>query len=290
MTISILSLHTYPVKSCAGITHTKVAISQSGLFLDRQWVIVDGNGVFLTQRQHAKMALIQPALQKGDLTLSAPGVPDVLVSWLTNTAEPTQVPVRIWAADTLGFDEGDAVANWLTRFLGLPCRLLRVHPEAERYASLEHVQNWRAKHGDLMPDFPARHRFGFADAFPFLITNQRSLDELNRRLQAKGQAAVPMNRFRPNIVLQGLDAYEEDYLASIKVGRMTLAQVKRCARCPIPNIDQATALSASEPGLTLAGHRQFPEGVLFGVNAVVAGAGVGATLSVGDQVEAEFDF
>src|SRR3546814_3456640 len=68
-----------------------------------------------------------------------------------------------------------------------------------RYASLEHVQNWRAKHGDLMPDFPARHRFGFADAFPFLITNQRSLDELNRRLQAKGQAAVPMNRFRPNI-------------------------------------------------------------------------------------------
>ncbi|NYT84559.1 MOSC domain-containing protein [Pollutimonas harenae] len=290
MTISILSLHTYPVKSCAGIDHAKVAVSQSGLFLDRQWVIVDGNGVFLTQRQHAKMALIQPAIQQGDLTLSAPGMPDILVPWLTDTAEPAQVPVRIWAADTLGFDEGDVVANWLAAFLGLPCRLLRVHPEAERYASLKHVQNWRAKHGELMPDFPARHRFGFADGFPFLIANQGSLDELNQRLQAKRLDAVPMNRFRPNIVLQGLEPYEEDYLASIKVGRMTLAQVKRCARCPIPNIDQATALPADEPGLTLAEYRQFPEGLLFGVNAVVAGASVGSTLSAGDLVEAEFDF
>ncbi len=289
MTISILSLHTYPVKSCAGITHTQSPISQGGLPFDRQWVIVNGNGVFLTQRQHAKMALIQPALHNGDLTLSSPGMPDVLVPWLTDTAEPTQVPVRIWAADTLGFDEGDTVANWLTRFLGLPCRLLRVHPEAQRYASLEHVQNWRAKHSDLIPNFPVQHRFGFADGFPFLITNQGSLDELNRLLQAKGQAPVPMNRFRPNIVLQGLDAYEEDYLASLTVGLSTFALVKRCARCPIPNIDQATALSANEPGLTLAEHRQFPEGVLFGVNAVVACESAGATLQVGELAKAEFD-
>lgn len=289
MTISILSLHTYPVKSCAGIAHTQIRISQSGLLFDRQWVIVDGNGVFMTQRQHARMALIQPALQNGDLTLSAPGMPDIMVSWLIDTAEPAQIPVRIWAADTLGFDEGDAVAGWLTGFLGLPCRLLRVHPEAERIASLEHVQKWRLKHGDLLPDFPARHRFGFADGFPFLITNQGSLDELNRRLEAKGQAPVPMNRFRPNIVLQGLEAYEEDYLAGVKVGQFTFALVKRCARCPIPNIDQATAATASEPGLTLAEHRQFPEGVLFGVNAVVAGANAGASLRVGDQAEPEFD-
>src|SRR5690606_23027260 len=123
----------------------------------------------------------------------------------------------------------------------------------------------------------------------FLIANQASLDDLNQRLQAKGQAPVPMNRFRPNIVLQGLDPYEEDYLACIKIGRLTLAVVKRCARCPIPNIDQSTAMSASEPGLTLAEYRQFPEGVLFGVNAVVAGAGVGASLHTGDQAEAEFD-
>src|SRR5690606_33930022 len=96
MTVSIFSLHTYPVKSCAGLDHTQVSISQSGLFLDRQWVIVDGNGVFMTQRQHAKMALIQPALQKSDLTLSAPGMPELFVPWLTDTPEPAAVPVRIW--------------------------------------------------------------------------------------------------------------------------------------------------------------------------------------------------
>ncbi|NYT58511.1 MOSC domain-containing protein [Alcaligenaceae bacterium] len=287
MSLSILSLHTYPVKSCAGIDHTRVAISQGGLFLDRQWVIVDDKGVFLTQRQHARMALIQPSLHNSDLTLSAPGMPDLEVPWLRDTG--AALPVRIWAADTLGLDEGDDAANWLSGFLGLGCRLLRVHPQAERLASLRHVNAWRSKHSEQEPDFPEQHRFGFADGFPILIANQESLDELNRRLQAKGQAPVPMNRFRPNIVLQGLDAYEEDYLASIKVGRMTLAQVKRCARCPIPNIDQATALSASEPGLTLAEHRQFPEGVLFGVNAVVAGTREGDTLSAGDPVQAEFD-
>lgn len=287
MSISIFSLHTYPVKSCAGLDHSRISLSQGGLFLDRQWVIVDGNGVFLTQRQHARMALIQPALHNHDLTLSAPGMPDLLVPWLRGTGTP--VPVRIFAADTLGLDEGDDAANWLSGFLGLGCRLLRVHPQAERLASLKHVQNWRARHADTQPDFPEHHRFGFADGFPFLIANRGSLDELNRRLQAKGLAPVPMNRFRPNIVLQGLDAYEEDYLASVTVGRLTFAQVKRCARCPIPNIDQATAQIAPEPGLTLAEHRQFPEGVLFGVNAVVAGVREDDSLSVGEQVQVEFE-
>lgn len=289
MTVSILSLHSYPVKSCAGIDHDQAGISQSGLRLDRQWVIVDGKGLFMTQRGHARMALIQPGFQADDLVLRAPGLPAIIVPWLTHTSEPAQVPVRIWQSDTLGFDEGDEVANWLSGFLGLPCRLLRVHPEAERVASLQHVEGWRQKHGDAGAGFPLRHRFGFADGFPFLVANQGSLDELNRRLGAKGQAPVPMNRFRPNIVLQGLEAYEEDYLSGMRVGNMEFAFVKRCARCPIPNIDQSTGLSADEPGITLAQHRLFPEGVLFGVNAVVAGAGAGATLRVGEEAEPEFD-
>jgi uncharacterized protein YcbX len=162
-----------------------------------------------------------------------------------------------------------------------------VHPAADRIASLQYVNAWRRKHQELAPDFPARHPFGFADSFPFLVANQGSLDELNRQLQSKGEAAVPMNRFRPNIVLQGLDAYEEDYIASLRIGKMVFALVKRCARCPIPNIDQSTAVSAAEPGITLAAQRRFAEGVLFGVNAVVAGANTGAYLRAGDLVEAE---
>src|SRR5690606_25349154 len=102
----------------------------------------------------------------------------------------------------------------------------------------DHVNAWLARHKDLAPHFPAQHIFGFADGFPYLVANQASLDALNQRLQAKGLPPVPMNRFRPNIVIQGLPAYEEDYLAGMRVGDTTFAFVKRCARCPIPNIDQ----------------------------------------------------
>lgn len=290
MTVTVLSLHTYPVKSLAGITHQESGVSQSGLLMDRQWVVVDGRGVFMTQRQTPRMALIKPRFEGADLVLEAPGQASVVVPWLTETSEPAKVPVKIWRSDTLGFDEGDGVANWLASFLGQPCRLLRVHPEAERMASLEHINDWRVRHAQASPDFPARHLFGFADGFPFLVTNQASLDELNRRLLKKGVDPVGMERFRPNIVVKGIEAYEEDYLAGMRVGRMTFAFVKRCTRCTIPNIDPATADSAQEPGLTLAEHRQSLEGVLFGVNAVVAGAKVGSRLQVGDTFEPDFDF
>jgi len=290
MSVSILSLHTYPVKSCASIDHDCVDIAQGGLCNDRQWVIVDGRGVFMTQRQYAKMALIRPRFDSaGSLILNAPGMPAFEIPARNTADHAAAVDVRIWRSDTLGLDEGDAAADWLSAFLQTSCRLLRVHPQAQRAASPEHIDAWLARHGELAPAVPERHIFGFADGFPFLVANQASLDALNQRLQAKGLAPVPMNRFRPNIVIQGLDAYEEDYLAGMRIGGMTFAFVKRCARCPIPNIDQATAVQADEPGITLAEFRQFPDGVLFGVNAVVGGADAEASLRVGDMVEPEFD-
>lgn len=288
MSLTILSLHSYPVKSCAGITHTEIGLTQAGLSFDRNWVIVDRQGVFMTQRQYAKMALIQPALAGGTLTLTAPEMSAFALAPAPDTPAPPPVSVRIFGSDTLGLDEGDAVALWLSAFMGAPCRLLRVHPLADRVASHDYVNAWRRKHHDDAPGFPADHVFGFADGFPFLVANQASLDELNQQLLNKGQPSIPMNRFRPNIVVQGLDAYEEDFLASIRVGDLTFAFVKRCARCPIPNIDQATAVSSPEPALTLSAYRRFAEGILFGVNAVVAGAGAGSRLRAGDTVEPEF--
>src|SRR5690606_4376054 len=114
MTVTILGLYSYPVKSCAGIAHTESAISQSGLHMDRQWVIVNERGVFMTQRQYPRMALIKPSLHGRDLSLSAAGMPTLAISWLTNTSEPPKVDVRIWHSDTLGFDEGDEAAAWLS--------------------------------------------------------------------------------------------------------------------------------------------------------------------------------
>ncbi len=287
MPVTVLSLHSYPVKSCAGLTHDQALITQAGLNFDRNWVIVDEYGIFMTQRTCARMALIQPALDAQTLTLSAPGVPAINVPLQAPVALPAKVHVRIWSADTLGYDEGDTVAQWLGQFLNLPCRLLRVHPSAARIASVEHVDAWRSKHQELAPGFAARHQFAFADGFPFLVTNQGSLDELNGQLQDRGQPAVNMNRFRPSIVVQGLEPYEEDYLSGMRIGSLRFAFVTPCARCPIPNIDPATAISADEPGRTLAARRSFAAGVLFGVNAVVDG--IGRQLKTGDLVEPEFD-
>lgn len=288
MSVTVSHLYSYPVKSCAGLAHRASPILSSGLPFDRRWVIVDKDGVFMTQRTVARMALIQPGLDTGQLTLDAPGMPALHVPRAPDDRTPVAVAVRIWRSDTLAADEGAEASAWLSAFLGQPCRLLREHPDAARLASPEHVNRWIEKNADWAPGFPAQHAFAFADSFPFLIASQTSLDELNEQLRAKRQRPVPMNRFRPNIVLQGLDAYEEDYLTGLRINGMTFAFVKRCARCPIPNIDQATAVSADEPGLTLAAHRTFPEGVLFGVNAVIATSAV-AAIDIGDVATPEYD-
>lgn len=288
MTISILSLHTYPVKSCAGITHTQIGVSESGLLFDRQWVVVADNGRFLTQRSHPRMALVQPVLDDTALFLDAPEMPTLRISLRKPGPQPDSVPIRIWSSDTLGCDEGNTAAHWFSDYLGLGCRLYRVHRDARRLASPERIAGWLARRPDI-DDFPREHAFGFADAFPFLLASQASLDDLNQRLAAKGLPAVAMSRFRPNIVLNGLDPYEEDYISSLQVDAMTFALVKRCPRCPIPNIDPLTAGVGHEPMKTLAGYRGSEDGILFGVNAVVRGAGSGAVLSVGDRVKAVHD-
>jgi uncharacterized protein YcbX len=288
MPFAIASLHSYPVKSCAGLTHQQATITPGGLENDRHWVIVDQYGIFMTQRTYPRMALVRPRVEDGILTLSAPGMPDITVPRPTPDAARA-VPVRIWAADTLGADEGDTVAQWLSDFLGTPCRLLREHPDARRIASPDHVDTWIDKHGEWEQGFSHEHRFGFADGFPFLVTSQSSLDELNRQLLDKSAAPITMNRFRPNIVVDGLDAYDEDHLIGMRIGGLAFAFVKACARCPIPNIDPATAAVGIEPGPTLKAHRMFPQGMLFGVNAVMTGA-EHATVRVGDDVEPEFSF
>lgn len=290
MTVTIHSLYTYPVKSCAGVPHRTIAVAEAGLAYDRHWVIVDAQGVFMTQRQYPRMVLIRPEPAVDGLWLRAPGQASCFVP-LPPKGAPA-VPVKIFRADTLGADQGGEAARWLSAFLGIPCRLLHVHARAQRPASPEHVARWLDRHTDWPQPFsaPGQHQFAFADGFPFLVTNLRSLDALNEQLHAGGHPPVDMIRFRPNIVLDGLEAYEEDYLAGFRAARMAFAFVKACARCPIPNVDPATGQTAEEPGRTLARHRQFEQGVLFGLNAIVSVAQSQERLSVGDTFEPEYDF
>jgi len=288
MTISILSLHTYPVKSCGGITHTQVGISTAGLSHDRQWVIVDDKGVFLTQRTYPSMALVQPALDETALFLNAPEMPTLRVSLRRTDASAPATPIQIWQSDTLGLDEGDTAAHWFSDYLGFKCRLYRVHPEARRLTNRQYVELWRSRHPEAT-NFPTNHAFGFADGFPILFTNQASLEDLNRRLAVRGHQPVEMNRFRPNIVIQGLEPYEEDFLSSVRIGTMTLAMVKRCIRCQMPNVNPGTGEVGSEPMTTLGSYRSFGPKILFGVNAVVFGTQADSVVSVGELLEVTLD-
>ncbi|EHK64863.1 MOSC domain-containing protein [Achromobacter arsenitoxydans] len=290
MSARILSLHIYPVKSCAGIDLAESPIDRAGLAYDRRWMVVDADGVFMTQRQWPAMALIRTALAQNALRLSAPGMPDLDVALDGSGLESGARTVGVWSDTISARSESAAAAQWLTEFLKTPCRLLKVDIAARRNAKPDWVSRWVDAHPDLADAFVGEHCFGFADGFPLLVANQASLDDLNARLQAKGAAPVPMDRFRPNIVIQGeWEPFEEDHTAMITAADVRMAFVKPCTRCSIPDIDQQTARQYDEPGRTLAGYRNLDIGVVFGQNAILD-APAGARLKVGDAVDIELDF
>ncbi|MBV7482351.1 MOSC domain-containing protein [Bordetella sp. BOR01] len=290
MTARIASLHIYPIKSCAAIDLAESPIDRAGLAGDRRWMILTAQGQFMTQRQWPAMALIRPAITARHLELHAAGMPVLQVPLDDSQLAAVARPVTVWKDTVPARDESAEAAAWISQVLGQDCVLVKLDAQARRPARPEWVERWREGHADLAQAFEGEHAFGFADGFPLLIANQASLDELNARLAAQGQPAVPMNRFRPNIVIQGeWEAYDEDHTAVVSVGPVRMALVKPCTRCPMPNIDQLTAQRHDEPGRTLAAYRQFEIGVVFGQNAIVD-APAGARLRVGDAAEIELDF
>jgi uncharacterized protein len=270
---AISRLFVYPVKSCAGVELREAELTETGLDLDRAWMVVDADGRFVTQRQLPRMALIRPQMRLGDIVLRAPGM---LALHLAIDAVEEPVRVRVWDDEVAAYDMGQVAAQWFTDFLGRPLRLVRFDPEQRRVSS----RRWTGAVEALNQ---------FSDGFPLLVVGQSSLDELNVRLQGAGHAAVGVERFRPNIVLDGLPAHEEDRLPLVRVGAgepVELRLVKPCGRCPIPNIDPATGVSA--PGVleTLLQYRRselIGGRAAFAMNAVVL-RGVGQTLRAGQPV------
>jgi len=204
----------------------------------------------------------------------------------SNAGAPS-VAVTVWSDRVTALDAGDDAARWFSDFLGAPVRLVRFNPEAERVAS----RKWT---GD------ATANVHFADGFPLLLVGEASLADLNARLSGKGVDPIPMNRFRPNVVLAGVDAYEEDYTDTLSIaaagGDVLLRIVKPCSRCPIPTIDQARGAPdprwPNEPTDTMSMYRgdsRLDGAVTFGQNAIVV-AGAGDTLAVGQPVEVELRF
>jgi uncharacterized protein YcbX len=261
--LAVSQLYVYPVKSCRGMSLATVGIEPPGLRGDRRWMIVDEHGVFVAQRAVGAlgvgiraMCLIEPRIGDGALTLSAPGMPALAVP--TEGAGPAR-DVQLWRRRRRVLDEGDAAADWCTTFLA------RERPGRYRLVRLP---------GDER-DAPI-----FSDTAPVLVISQSSLNALNQRLAEP----VPMDRFRPNIVLAGGAAHLEDAARRLRIGAVELAGAGLCVRCVLPTIDQRTAEQGKEPLRTLAAFRTTDDGVVFGRHFRPVAAG---TIAVGDQVAAE---
>jgi hypothetical protein len=235
----------------------------------------------LTQRDEPRMALVRTQLRADDLVLRAPGMLALHLR-LDAVEDPTRV--RVWDDEVKAYDMGALAAQWVSDFLGRgTLRIVRFDPEQKRLAD----RRWT---GDV------RAEAAFSDGFPLLVAGTASLAELNQRLLARGAAAVGVERFRPNLVLEGLAAFEEDHIDELAIGtdegRVRLRLVKPCVRCTIPDVDPATAERGTSVGDTLATFRadaRVGGGLTFGMNAIVL-EGIEHLLRVGQPAQASVRF
>ncbi len=260
--IRVTGLFAYPVKSCAGTPLQQAKLGARGIEHDREFMVVGADHRFLTQREQPRLALVHPTLRDAWLRLEAPD--HSAIQFVPGDAGE-RYDVVVWRDTVPAVDQGDAVAAWFSTFLEADVRLVRMPPDVVRRVD---------------PDYAPRStdQVGFADGYPALLISEESLEDLNGRLAEP----LPMNRFRPNIVVRGSGvAFAEDTWAKIRVGEVPFDVVKACARCVTTTTDQLTASRGTEPLATLATYRRVPRGVLFGQNLVHAAEG---TLSIGDEL------
>jgi len=270
MNATVKSLHVYPVKGLKGIDLAEASATERGLEHDRRWMVVDAQGEFFTQRSHPKMATVWTDLLPGALELSAPDAGSIQVPLAPPPAPSMRV--RVWNSVVDAVPASREADAFLSDYLETPCRMVYM-PDSTRRAS--------------NPDYSGgRERLvGFADGYAYLIASTSSLADLNRRLAERGHPALPMNRFRPNVVVSGAPAYAEDGWGEISVGDAVLGAAKPCGRCEVTTTDQSTGeVRGPEPLATLATYRNSDEfGIMFGLNLVTLRPG---TIRVGNALSA----
>ncbi|HEU5294986.1 MAG TPA: MOSC N-terminal beta barrel domain-containing protein [Burkholderiaceae bacterium] len=279
-TVAIAGLYVHPVKSCARIGQDRALVTETGLEWDRQWMVVDESGEFVSQREEPRLALVRPSLRASDLVLRAPGM---LALHVALDAIEREATVAVWDDRLRAGDMGDLAAQWFSDFLGRRVRLARFDPDVQRVSD----PRWTGSINALT---------AFADAFALLVVSQAALTELNRRLAMRGAATVESDRFRPNLVLDGIAAHEEDWIDRITFdtaeGPVVLRLVKPCTRCSIPDVDPQRGQLDHAVSAELATYRadaRMDGRVTFGMNAIVED-GIDRWLQVGASGRATIRF
>lgn len=262
----VVALHTYPIKGCAGIALTDALLTPAGIAHDRTFLIVDERGVFRSQRRDPRLATIRPEVVDDgrELMLRAPGTDALRIA--VDLDGPRR-PVEMFGDPYRGIDQGDAVAEWLSHVLGSRSSLVRVPPEHDR-----------------VTDGETPGTAGYADSGALLLTSHASWVELNRRIMERGAQPVPIERFRPNVVVDGwVEPHVEDLVREASIGDTELGFAKLAIRCAVTLVDQRTGVRVGpEPLRTLADYRRIAEkGVAFGAKFSVLHPG---RLAVGDEL------
>lgn len=274
-TITVSELVIYPVKSLRGISLKSALLTTQGLQHDRRWMVVRDNGRFVTQRDLATLALIETRLVADGVVLSREGYGSVLLAF--DRPAGTSITSKVWGDTVETSDEGDEISAWLTaatesrqtlRIVRMAAGFSRQHKDADRFGKDNATQ--------------------FADASPYLLANQQSLDALNAELQSRGHAELPMNRFRANIVVTGLPAFSERNVDSLGNAQYAFGLRDACERCVVPTIDQETAIKdpQHEPFKTLTDINPMPgkRAPAFAENSVLQ-RGDGQLIRVGDELQ-----
>ena len=261
--ITLSSLIYYPIKACRGFEVDAAKVERMGLEHDRRMMVVTPEGGFLTQREFPRLALVTPKLQNGTVELSAPDFDSIQVGI---QSRGTPVPVSVWRSKNVkAIDQGEEAAEWFSEWLHTPVRLVHLAEGYKRRVNADYAVS------------PGDHT-GFADGYPILLTSEEGLQDLNARLETP----VPMNRFRPNMVVRGCEPFAEDSWNRIRVGDVELAVVKPCARCVVTTIDKTTLETSKEPLKTLGKYRKHKLGAIFGQNVIPVNEG---TLRLGMAFE-----
>jgi len=266
------SVHIYPLKGCRAVDLDEAAVEPWGLAGDRRWMLVDADCQFITQREHPALARLVVGYGPGaDITVSCAGYRSLSVA--APRGRPELLKVTVWRSTVLAAAAGPEADAWFSAYLGEPARLVWLDDPTRRAVNPEYGRG-----GDVV---------SFADGYPLLLTTAGSLEQLGQWLTEAGQQPVPMNRFRPNVVVSGYEPWAEDRWRRIRIGAVSFRVVKPCARCVVTTIDQATGERGRQPLRILARHRRVGKNLLFGQNLIPDSPGL---IRVGDPTEVtEYD-
>jgi uncharacterized protein YcbX len=261
----ISELYIYPVKSLGGIALNNVQLTDRGFQYDRRWMLIDENRRFLSQREYPGMALLQSAIAEEGLRVFHKDQPTLQVTIPFDPMTNEKMEVEIWDDFCEGTHVSAEADRWFSEILGIQCRLVYMGDDSHRLVE----EKYRRNEADIA---------SFSDGYPVLMISQESLQDLNDRLEE----ALPMDRFRPNIVIEGVEPYEEDLMAEFTINGIIFFGVKPCTRCVMTTIDQGTGKKNKEPLRTLANYRGRNNKIYFGQNILMDSVG---ELRVGDEIE-----